>query len=152
MLIKTINNDELIKIEIQKENNVRKKYEILYDCLYDYLKKEWNEKNYCNFIDNKCVANRKGISVHDSNGCCYKKGTGLCIHLKNKNCSCESISCKFYTCSYLRRHGVHFNPKKIRLVNNLLNRKQKKILVRSLFAPKNDVIDLLVKYESKIKI
>ena len=142
-------NEEVIKNKILKERDIHKKYELLYDYLYNYLVESWQDNNHCDFKDNKCIANRKGVSVHEDNGCCWRRGIGLCTYLTEdkKICSCESISCKFFTCSYLRRKGINFKPKKIPLVNDFLNRKQKSIIVRKLFLPKNEVIDLLIKHD-----
>jgi len=140
-------NEEVIKNRILKENNINKKYEILYDYLYDYLVKQWHDNNYCDFKDNKCIANRAKKTIHEDNGCCWKKGYGLCSYLnEDKICSCNSISCKLFVCSYLRKK-VRFNPKGLPLVKEFLTNKQQKILTKNLLRPKDDILQQLIKYD-----
>ena len=62
-------------------------------------------------------------------GCCYSDARGgLCENLKNHRCQIKSISCKLYSCEYLRNKKVYFKIKDIPLLKYFFNLKQKYIL------------------------
>lgn len=140
--------------------DAKERYEYVYDALCDYLDNEFKTNNYCGFIDNKCVAVREGktdrftkLAGKDSIGCCssYDLGIGLsicnlktCIHLGDMGCNTKCVSCKFYTCKYLREKGVKFEIFDFPELRKVFNRKQIEVLYNNPFCLREDVIDKLL--------
>ena len=85
--------------------NLKEKYEYIYDYVTDYLEKEFTTKNICDFIDNKCIAVRNGGYLENDYGCCYGIKRGLCKHFSKSKCNINCLSCKLFTCRYLRKQG-----------------------------------------------
>ena len=141
----TIIDDEIKTIINEKD--IKKKYSLIYDYICDYLDRKMQENNYCDFKDGKCIANRLGKSVHLENGCCYQYKKGICKYLVNGVCTNKNISCKFFMCSYIESKIVKFNIDDIIPVKLFFNRKQKRIIKKSYFKKKEEIIELLLKYK-----
>ena len=125
--------------------DLEEKYSLIYDYLCDYLDNDMNINNYCDFIDGKCIASRKGKAVHEIDGCCWQRGVGHCHHLtKEGNCPIRCVSCKLFMCSYMENRGIKYKPHKILPLRKLLNRKQMNIIKRSYFKSKEEIIELLL--------
>lgn len=122
-----------------------KNYEEIYDYICNYLDEILKEKNYCDFIDGKCVANRLKISVRSNNGCCYNRKEGLCKYLVNGKCTNSNVSCKLFMCSYLEKQGIKLKINDIPNIKKLLNKRERNILEKSFFKTKEEVIKLLIK-------
>ena len=95
-------------------NSKREQYEYIYDTICDELDETFSQNNYCDFKNDKCIANREKVSTKDIMGCCYSfKYTALgnitdrhlCKYLNNKKCSTKCLTCKLYTCKYLKDKG-----------------------------------------------
>ena len=138
---------QILKLEeIINTIEIEKRYSLIYDYICDYVDTNLKENNYCDFIDGKCIASRKGKTVHEMDGCCWQRGVGHCARLSKKGvCSIKCISCKLFVCSYLESKGVRYNINKILPLKNLLNYKQKDILKRNYFKSKEEIIDKLLK-------
>lgn len=149
--LEVINNGKVIT----KEDNVElyniieainikdknKRYSFIYDTVCDYIDKKYLEYNYCDFKDDVCVYFRNNKDFSHTNGCCYStKRGGLCENLKNNTCQIKSISCKLYSCEYLRNKKVYFKIKDILLLKYFFNLKQKYILKYSFFKSKSYVM------------
>lgn len=152
--------EEALKIE-----DKRQRYEHVYDALCDYLDKQFRENNYCEFQDDKCVAIREGIvdrftqeagkkTGKHNVGCChsYNLGLGLgikdikpCKHLGDKQCNTKCISCKLYSCKYLRNKGVKFSIYNFPELKKIFNNNQIEVLECNPFNLREDIIDRLVK-------
>ena len=88
-----------------------------------------------------CVFFRNHPKIMHKDGCCYSDARGgLCENLKNHRCQIKSISCKLYSCEYLRNKKVYFKIKDIPLLKYFFNLKQKYILKYSFFKPKSYVM------------
>ncbi len=126
------------------EKNKRKRYEFIYDYMYEYL--DNNFCMLCDFKGNKCIANRLNKSLHKENGCCYLKRKGVCKYLKNKKCINPNISCKLFMCDYIEKKILKFRsvPKNYVLFDFFLNRKQKNIIQRSYGKNKEEIIKKLI--------
>lgn len=154
----------MIENEIEEALNIadtKTRYEYVYDALCDYLDKEFRVNNYCDFIDNKCVAVREGktdkftrLAGKDCIGCCssYDLGIGLsicnlrtCIHLGDKGCNTKCVSCKLYACKYLREKGIRFDIFKFPELKKVFSRKQIEVLHNNPFNLREDIIDRLLK-------
>ncbi len=139
------------KIKIQAINalnikDIKKRYEYIYDTVCKYLDDEFSHKNLCQFQNNQCISVRNNSHCPSSKyGCCYGPKRGLCEHMKNGKCSIKSISCKLFTCRYLKANKVKYPIKEIPLLNYFFNLRQKYILSNSIFKDKAEIISLLLK-------
>ena len=97
VILKTYSNDNLEKafVKAYNEKNFVKRYNFIYDYICDYLNKNINV--LCDFKNDKCIANRLGLSSHSTNGCCYYRNEVLCHHLKNK----KNVQSKIFHVNYL---------------------------------------------------
>ncbi len=142
------NNPLLINLQkIINSKSKKEKYELIYDYICDYLDEKMKANNYCDFIDGRCVANRKGYSVHDIDGCCYNKKTGLCKRLVNNQCTTKNVSCKLFFCEYLVKKYLLIKPNDIPQIKYFLNCKQKEIIVHSFFKTREEIVGLLMRAE-----
>lgn len=134
-------------IKIINEENIEKKYNLILDYIYDFLDYEIQNKNYCDFQDGKCIANRLKKSVHQDNGCCYQYKIGICKYLHKETCTIKNVSCKLFMCEYIESQVIKFKLDSIIPVKSLFNKKQVKIIEKSYFKTRNEVINLLLKYK-----
>jgi hypothetical protein len=158
---KIITNDKgkysnKIEILVQMVNAVnikdkKERYSYLYDKTCDYLDEEWNKNNYCAFKDNICVCSRTIVTPNHKDGCCCSEVKGVCTYLKNKRCSIKAMSCKLYSCRYLKKRNIRFKLNNIPLTKYFFNDIQKLVLRYSFFEPKEDVISKLIKPDNIIK-
>lgn len=142
--------------------DLRLKYEYIYDLVCEQLDKDFRKYNYCDFRNDKCICQRTSKKVaHDSMGCCYtfknSKLTGfpvdtkLCKYLQNGSCSIQCISCKLFTCSYLKKNKIKFSPNDFFLIKVFFNRKQKSYIKNAFFTGRNEIIDNLLKMNTKLE-
>lgn len=140
-------NDFWIK-NIEKAINIKdinKRYNFIYDTVCDYIDKKYLKCNYCDFKDDVCIYFRVHNNLNHKNGCCYSDARGgLCNHLKNHKCEIKSISCKLYSCEYLRKNKINFKMKDIPLIKYFFNIKQKYFIKYSFFKDKDYVISKLL--------
>ena len=133
--------------------NIEERYNYIYDTVCDYLDKEFNKKNICQFRNNKCISVINNSHCKESMyGCCYGRKRGLCHNFKNGKCSIKSISCKLFTCRYLKRNKIRYNTNNIPLLKYFFNIKQKSIIENSIFIDKDIIINKLLKYKKIINI
>ena len=132
-------------------NTRYERYNYIYDTVCDYLDNYFYGKNLCDFKDNKCGEKRNTSSV---TGCCHHfkyKWLGpfsklvLCEHLKKDyTCGAKCISCKLFTCDYLRKKGIQFKIKDILLLNVFFNPLQKYFIKYMVFTPKDKILKRLL--------
>ena len=141
-----ISDEEKVFIEAFNTKDAKKRYELIYDYMCDYL--DNNVCVLCDFKSDRCIANRLGKSVHVDNGCCYFRNEGFCSLFKNKKCTNPNISCKLFMCDYIENKVMKMRsiPKNYLLLDFFLNKKQKDIIQRSYRRPKNETIEKLLKY------
>ncbi len=119
-------------------------FEYIYDKIYESIIDNLRINNYCDFQDNRCIANRLNKTKHDINGCCYISKTGLCKRLGEDKCTIKNLACTLFMCSYLRKKGIKFKCDDVLIAKYFLTRKEKKILEYSFFIPKEEVIAKLI--------
>ena len=129
---------------ILNEPNKRKQYKMILEYLYLYAFEKFKNNNYCDFVNNQCIANRLGKSVHKSNGCCYQHKKGLCKYLVNNSCSIECISCQLFMCDYLQKKIKSLEIDKIFPLKKVFNKKQRDIIKYSFFKKKEEILELLI--------
>ena len=131
----------------------RKRYSYIYDIVCDYLDYQFIDLNVCGFKDNVCLGvKNKSHCPESKNGCCYGTNRGLCKKYVNGKCTIKSISCKLFTCRYLRKQDVMFKINSIPLLKYFFNPMQKFILWDSIFKDKDAIIELLMKYKEHFSI
>ena len=148
-----IDNYSFIKNKIQiihalNIKDLEKRYSYIYDVVCDYLDQEFQFKDICNFKNNKCISVRNnGHCPNSKNGCCYGTNRGLCKNFQNGKCSIQSISCKMFTCRYLKKNGIKYSCNDIDLLKYFFNIRQKYIIENSIFKDKDEMIHLLLRYK-----
>lgn len=122
------------------------RYNHIYDIIYNYLENDIKMYNYCDFKDGRCVAkrdkyNKINYPKSEYDGCCYDlKTLKKCRYLENNSCKIECISCRLFTCKYLKVRGVDYNINnnlQIKCFMNLLYRPE---LVWSFFTDKKEIL------------
>lgn len=125
--------------------NKKERYEYIYDVVCDYLDDCFRGKNLCEFKDDKCLGDRNK-KFEKSCGCCNGKTRGTCKYLVNGSCSIKCMGCKLFTCPSLRKKGIKFRIKDIPLLHYFFNLRQKEVLAYTIFTPKDEVIERLIKF------
>ena len=159
LIVKDISKYEKDIINCIKAINIgdeSKRYEFIYDTVCNDLTEEFTTGNYCDFKDDRCIANRENASKHDKMGCCYSfeyqyklfweipKNVKVCQYLGEKGCTINCIGCKIFTCKYLRNKGININTHDILLLECFFNNKQHDtIRYDSYFKTKQEVLEKL---------
>lgn len=127
------------------------RYNYIYDTVCEYLDGFFYGKNLCEFENNKCGEKRNTTSTC---GCCRhgkirKLGplTKLvqCEYLKKDfTCGAKCISCKLFTCDYLKKKGINFKIKDILLLDTFFNPVQKYYIKTMVYTPKEKIIKRLM--------
>ncbi|MBO5179545.1 MAG: hypothetical protein J6B87_04285 [Clostridia bacterium] len=127
---------EIIRIKDEK-NRISK----IYDEMCDYLNKDFIANNYCDFKDNKCIAQRKHqfYPINKKNGCCYKMMRG-CDNLVNGKCKIECIACRLFACDYLRKRGVGYWGDEFILLKSFLTIEQRRHFIFDFYESKEQII------------
>ena len=128
------------------------RYNYIYDTVCEYLDNFFYKENLCDFKNNKCGEKRNTSSTW---GCCrhYKiKWLGpltkwvICEHLQeDHSCDAKCISCKLYTCDYLKSKGIRFRIKDILLLNVFFNPLQKFFIKYMVYTPKEKIVKRLMR-------
>ena len=125
--------------------NIKERYNYIYDISCKYLDYAFRINNWCNFKDNKCIGVLNNCHCNESlNGCCYGSKRGLCKNYINGECGIQSLSCKLFSCKYLRKNKKVIKINDICLLKYYFNNKQKFIIEYSFFKDKDEVIELLL--------
>lgn len=138
---------KIYSVEAANIKDIRERYSYIYDIVCDFLDEKFNNNNICDFKENRCISVRNNSHCKESlNGCCYGRNRGLCKNFKDGKCTIKSLSCKLFTCRYLKKNKVKFKVNNIPLLKYFFNNKQKYILDTSIFKDKKEIIELLLKY------
>lgn len=149
-------NDLINSLKALFIDDIKQQYEYIYDTVCNYLDFKFKQNNFCDFKNDKCIANRLNISAHPNMGCCYSfvyagffdiqliKNIRICQHLDFKNCKAKCISCKLFTCKYLKRKNIIFNSHNILLLDCFFNKKQHLILESNFFKTREEIIQKLL--------
>lgn len=140
----TLFKEEQLKkaISIINIDSDKKRYEKIYDEIYSYLKKDFVANNYCDFKNNKCVAQRhfNFYPINRKNGCCFKQ-VKTCPHLqKGGSCNVECMACRLFSCPYLSKRGIGYFGSEFILLKAFLNKKQRKHFVFDFYKSKSSVL------------
>lgn len=148
-------SDFVTSLEAINELNKEQMYTVIYNTVCNFLDLQFSKNNYCDFKNDKCFANRDGVSVHPTMGCCYSfkysknplvfiTDVKLCDYLNCKSCTIQCMACKLFTCKSLRKKGIYFDTHKILLLDSFFNSKQHLILQNSFFKTREEIIKKLL--------
>ena len=145
----TLFKEEQIKkaIEIININSREKQYEKIYEEVYNYLQKDFISNNYCDFKNNKCIAQRH-LTLYPfnrKNGCCFTR-IRTCPHLQiGGNCNVQCMACRLFSCPYLSKRDITYYANEFVLLKAFLNKKQRKHLVFDFYKCKSTVLKNIAK-------
>lgn len=126
--------------------DTKERYSYIYDVVCDYLDNDFRDKNICGFSNNICLSVKNNSHCKESlNGCCYGRNRGLCKNFKDGKCQIKSLSCKLFTCRYLKKNKIKYKINDIPLLKYFFNLRQKFIIDTSIFKDKEEMLALLLK-------
>lgn len=121
------------------------KYSFIYDEVYSFLQNDFIANNYCDFQNNKCVAQRRlhTYPIPRTDGCCFKR-IKKCEHLDNGNCKVECLPCRLFSCPYLTKRGIGYWAHEFVLLKAFFNNEQRKVLVLDFHKGKSEILNKLL--------
>ncbi len=133
---------EIVTMLNLKSND--KRLDFVYDLVCEKMERDIARYNYCLFeSNNKCIAQRDNAKWPENkeNGCCFEIGKKReCQYLSNKSCRIKCVSCRVFTCKYLKDRGVDFDVRRNILVRYNLNLLQRAEFVWNFFETKEQII------------
>lgn len=162
-IIANYNDDILKALEALNTHDFKEQYTLIYDYTFSKLDSIWSKENSCNFCNNKCIATRNKKFINQVDGCCYSfeytdkffsksfiKNKKKCKYLgANKQCTTQNISCKFFTCPYLKKYkNFKLNINNFLIIDSFFSKKQKLILQYNYFHSKEEIINKLLEKNS----
>jgi len=136
---------EIIKI---KDKNMQAS--AIYDEIYNYLDRDFISNKYCDFINDKCVAQRHFTfyPINRKDGCCFMQ-ISKCKNLREHGaCTVKCLACRLFSCPYLSKKGVGYWASDFILLKAFLNKNQRKHLVFDFYTDKDIVLEALLKEKS----
>ncbi len=126
-------------------NNLTDKYSYIYDLLCKKLERDIVKYNYCIFNNNKCIAQRNGAKwpKNEYDGCCFDVSSNKqCKYLNSKkSCDITCISCRLFTCRYLKDRGIDYDIRKNIFSKIFLNLLQTPEFVWDFYIPKEKILN-----------
>jgi len=134
-----------LALEIIKINTFKEKISKIYDIIYNYLQKDFIANNYCDFIKDKCVAQRRFhlYPLTQKDGCCFMN-IRKCTHLNNGQCDTECIACRLFSCPYLTKRGIGYYADEFILLKSFLNKDQRRKLVFEFYKSKEEILKKII--------
>lgn len=145
-------NDFIDAINAIFFNTRYERYNYIYDRICEYLDSCFYGKNFCDFKNNKCGEKRNTSSnvgccrhfKHKTLGVLSKLITCEYLNLETYTCNAKCISCKLFTCDFLKSKGIKFKIKDILLLNVFFNPLQKYFIKCMVFTPKEKIMKRLM--------
>lgn len=142
--------------------NLYDTYTYIYDKVCEKLDQSFMINNFCDFKDDKCIANRDSDNIERDNGCCHSfirnknikahkttEELTLCSYLgEDKSCQIKCISCKFFVCQYLKNKGVYLDILDNFLLRSTFTRKQLDVIHINFFKTEDAIIKKLIKVKN----
>ena len=132
-------------IEIMKIEDTQERYSQIYDEIINYINTDFLNNNYCDFTDNKCLAQRhmRVFPLSFKDGCCYRN-LSKCKALKDGKCNINCMACRLFSCPHLTKMGIGYYARDFVLLKVFLEDKQIKHLVYDFYMPKKVVLDRMI--------
>lgn len=153
-IAKQIDEETLFKEEqLQKAigiiniNSKEKQYEKIYEEVYSYLKNNFVANNYCDFQNNKCIAQRHFTlyPINRKNGCCFTR-VRTCPHLQQGgSCDVECMACRLFSCPFLSKRGITYYANEFVLFKAFLSKEQRKHMVFDFYKPKSNILKKILR-------
>jgi len=132
----------------------KKQIEFIYDTVCDMLDKKWAEYSPCEFCDNRCISSRNNFMDREFDGCChsFERKLTKCINKQpcrylgeDKRCTTKNLSCKLFTCDYLKKSGkFDTNYEDFLLLKMFFTKKEKLVIKYNFFKKREEVIEKLL--------
>lgn len=131
-------------IDIISITDIKARNEKIYDEVYNDLQENFVSNHYCDFQNNKCVAQRHFTTypVNFKNGCCFTQ-IRTCPNLKNGQCMVKCLACRLFSCPYLSKRGITYSAKDFILLKAFFTKKQRKHLIFDFYVSKDKVLEKL---------
>lgn len=162
-VISNFNDDILNCLIALNIEDKKERYLYIYNTIFSSLDKLWKKYNPCDFCNNLCIATREHKYIQQDDGCCYSfeytdslfspsfiTNKQKCKYLgDNKQCTTQNLSCKFFTCKYLKKYkNFNLQMKDYLLIMAFFNAKQQLILKYNFFHSKEEIINKLLEENS----
>lgn len=110
------------------------KYKFIYDTICSDMDEMFSKFGFCNFKENKCVAQRhknlfSRYPVPKTDGCCFKVVRKCEHNNKDGTCKVKCLPCKLFTCPFLGKTDIGIRASELILMRSFLNNRQKRTLI-----------------------
>ncbi len=141
----TLFKEDQIKkaIHIIKIKDKKEQFSYIYDEIYNYLDEDFISNKYCDFINDKCIAQRHLVlyPMNRKDGCCFMQ-IRKCNHLHEHGvCDVKCLACRLFSCPYLSKKGVGYWASDFVLLKAFLNKNQRKQLIFDFYKDKDSVLE-----------
>ncbi len=141
-----------IALHALSKQSLEERYSYLYDQVCILLDSDFSKYQLCHFENGICLSRKalqeKGKKVPYIYGCCYTTGR-VCPYLEKDHCTIACLSCKLFTCAFLKNLGIKYRAKDIFLIAYFFTRRQQSILENNLYIKKEETIRQLLAHKSK---
>lgn len=138
--------NELIKFSRALAMEREKRYEYIYDTICKDMDEMFSKYGFCNFKENKCVAQRhktlfNRYPVPNTDGCCFKVVRKCEHNNKDGTCKVKCLPCKLFTCPYLGKLHVGIRASELILMRAFLNNRQKRTSIYKFYNTKEFLLE-----------
>ena len=128
------------------------RYEYIYDTVCSDMDEMFSIFGFCNFKENKCVAQRhktffNRYPVPETDGCCFKVVRKCEHNNKDGTCKVKCLPCKLFTCPYLGKLDVGIRASELILMRSFFNNKQKRISIHKFYNSKEFLLKKIKEQE-----
>jgi len=136
--------------DVINTHSIAERYSKIYDDMCDFLDNDFRIYNYCDFKNNKCIAQRdkymSEYTLSEFNGCCVIPETKIqCDKLDCGKCKIKCSACKLIACKCLVKYGISYYIHNNLELNCFLTLIQRPILMWNFFTPKEIIILKLIR-------
>ena len=144
--------NELIKFTRALNMDKNERYEYIYDTVCKDMDEMFSKYGFCNFKENKCVAQRHKTLFHrypvpKTDGCCFKVVRKCEHNNKDGTCKVKCLPCKLFTCPYLGKLHIGIRASELLLMRAFLNNKQKRVSIYKFYNSKEFLLERIKKEE-----
>ena len=139
----TIFKEQILNTSINIINMRNKidRYKKIYEETCTFLDNDFISNNYCDFKNNKCVAQRH-LSYYNltiKNGCCYSTFS-TCKNLLKGKCKVNCLPCKLFACPYLTKRGIGYFGNEFILFQAFLTKQQRKHFIFDFYKDEETIL------------
>ena len=126
--------NEIVKMTHALKLEKDQKYEYIYDTICKDMDEMFSKYGFCNFKNNKCVAQRHKTLFNryptpKTDGCCFKVVRKCKHNNRDGSCKIKCLPCKLFTCPYLSKLNVGMAASELILIRAFFNSNQKRVAV-----------------------